>query len=75
MVKIPKQMEKHMGRCSYNSLHANFFATADWYYVFSGHRSFDESTWGAFDNNDDIDSVWGFNADKGKVRLTSEVLL
>ncbi|KAM7253425.1 hypothetical protein ACFE04_026043 [Oxalis oulophora] len=26
------------------------------------HRSFDESTWGAFDNNDDTDSVWGFNA-------------
>ncbi|KAG7971449.1 hypothetical protein I3843_07G134200 [Carya illinoinensis] len=26
------------------------------------HRSFDESTtWGAFDNNDDVDSVWGFN--------------
>ncbi|KAK7311026.1 hypothetical protein RJT34_08883 [Clitoria ternatea] len=24
------------------------------------HRSFDESTWGAFDNNDDVDSVWGF---------------
>lgn len=26
-----------------------------------GSRSFDESTWGAFDNNDDVDSVWGFN--------------
>ncbi|KAL3830522.1 hypothetical protein ACJIZ3_019324 [Penstemon smallii] len=27
------------------------------------HRSFDEPTWGNFDNNDDdIDSVWGFNA-------------
>ncbi|KAK7352165.1 hypothetical protein VNO80_17583 [Phaseolus coccineus] len=26
------------------------------------HRSFDESTWGAFDNNDDMDSVWGFNS-------------
>ncbi|KAJ7966981.1 Calcium-binding ef-hand-containing protein [Quillaja saponaria] len=25
------------------------------------HRSFDDSTWGAFDNNDDVDSVWGFN--------------
>ncbi|KAM1145229.1 hypothetical protein ACFX2I_037189 [Malus domestica] len=26
------------------------------------HGSFDESTWGgAFDNNDDTDSVWGFN--------------
>ncbi|KAL3022487.1 hypothetical protein AAZX31_04G016000 [Glycine max] len=24
-------------------------------------HSFDESTWGAFDNNDDVDSVWGFN--------------
>ncbi|XP_027905267.1 epidermal growth factor receptor substrate 15 isoform X2 [Vigna unguiculata] len=23
-------------------------------------HSFDESTWGAFDNNDDVDSVWGF---------------
>ncbi|XP_022982307.1 epidermal growth factor receptor substrate 15-like 1 isoform X1 [Cucurbita maxima] len=23
------------------------------------YRSFDESTWGAFDNNDDVDSVWG----------------
>ncbi|KAF1893931.1 hypothetical protein Lal_00002482 [Lupinus albus] len=28
------------------------------------HRSFDESTWGAFDNNDDVDSVWGFNPTK-----------
>ncbi|GER37367.1 calcium-binding EF hand family protein [Striga asiatica] len=26
------------------------------------HRSFDEPSWGSFDNNDDIDSVWGFNA-------------
>ncbi|CAA0807025.1 Calcium-binding EF hand family protein [Striga hermonthica] len=25
------------------------------------HRSFDEPSWGNFDNNDDIDSVWGFN--------------
>ncbi|XP_044510291.1 epidermal growth factor receptor substrate 15-like [Mangifera indica] len=25
------------------------------------HRSFDDATWGAFDNNDDVDSVWGFN--------------
>lgn len=24
-----------------------------------GNRSFDESTWGAFDNNDDVDSIWG----------------
>ncbi|KAK7283462.1 hypothetical protein RIF29_12997 [Crotalaria pallida] len=28
------------------------------------NRSFDESTWGAFDNNDDVDSVWGFNTTK-----------
>ncbi|XP_019438105.1 PREDICTED: epidermal growth factor receptor substrate 15-like isoform X2 [Lupinus angustifolius] len=28
------------------------------------NRSFDESTWGAFDNNDDVDSVWGFNPTK-----------
>ncbi|XP_057794702.1 uncharacterized protein LOC131010991 [Salvia miltiorrhiza] len=25
------------------------------------HRGFDEPSWGDFDNNDDIDSVWGFN--------------
>nr|POF10870.1 isoform 2 of eh domain-containing protein 2 [Quercus suber] len=30
------------------------------------HRSFDESTWGAFDNNDDVDSVWGFNPNHTK---------
>ncbi|XP_034929876.1 uncharacterized protein [Populus alba] len=24
-------------------------------------HSFDDSTWGAFDTNDDVDSVWGFN--------------
>ncbi|KAK9073645.1 hypothetical protein SSX86_006239 [Deinandra increscens subsp. villosa] len=24
-------------------------------------RSFDEQGWGTFDNNDDVDSVWGFN--------------
>ncbi|KAK7815432.1 eh domain-containing protein 2 [Quercus suber] len=29
-------------------------------------RSFDESTWGAFDNNDDVDSVWGFNPNHTK---------
>ncbi|OIV98506.1 hypothetical protein TanjilG_18790, partial [Lupinus angustifolius] len=28
------------------------------------NRSFDESTWGAFDNNDDVDSVWRFNPTK-----------
>ncbi|MED6119238.1 hypothetical protein PIB30_117472 [Stylosanthes scabra] len=27
-------------------------------------RSFDESTWGAFDNNDDVDSVWNFPGTK-----------
>ncbi|CAA0830085.1 Calcium-binding EF hand family protein, partial [Striga hermonthica] len=26
------------------------------------HRSFDEPSWGNFDNIDDTDSVWGFNA-------------
>ncbi|XP_057974465.1 uncharacterized protein LOC131162221 isoform X2 [Malania oleifera] len=25
------------------------------------HRNFDEPGWGTFDNNDDMDSVWGFN--------------
>ncbi|XP_022968928.1 epidermal growth factor receptor substrate 15-like 1 [Cucurbita maxima] len=30
--------------------------------VFSGDKSYDEPAWGAFDANDDIDSVWGFNA-------------
>ncbi|KAF7810725.1 epidermal growth factor receptor substrate 15-like 1 isoform X1 [Senna tora] len=29
--------------------------------VFSGDKIFDEPNWGAFDTNDDIDSVWGFN--------------
>ncbi|KAF8405559.1 hypothetical protein HHK36_010466 [Tetracentron sinense] len=29
--------------------------------MLSGDKSFDESTWGAFDTNDDTDSVWGFN--------------
>ncbi|KAK2660910.1 hypothetical protein Ddye_007443 [Dipteronia dyeriana] len=29
------------------------------------HRSFDESNWGAFDNNDDVDSIWGFNTKQG----------
>ncbi|KAF7817689.1 actin cytoskeleton-regulatory complex protein pan1 isoform X1 [Senna tora] len=31
------------------------------------NRSFDESTWGVFDNNDDVDSVWGFNTANAKV--------
>ncbi|XP_027092541.2 uncharacterized protein [Coffea arabica] len=26
------------------------------------HRGYDESAWGTFDNNDDVDSVWGFSA-------------
>ncbi|KAL6217921.1 hypothetical protein ACLB2K_011138 [Fragaria x ananassa] len=30
--------------------------------VFSGDKSFDEPGWGTFDANDDVDSVWGFNA-------------
>lgn len=29
-------------------------------------RSFDESAWGTFDNNDDTDSVWGFNNSNAK---------
>lgn len=36
--------------------------------IIYGNRSFDESTWGAFDNNDDVDSVWGF---KTKVTLST----
>lgn len=35
-----------------------------------GNRSFDESTWGAFDNNDDVDSVWGFNTKVRHVMLS-----
>ncbi|KAF4373974.1 hypothetical protein F8388_007880 [Cannabis sativa] len=30
--------------------------------LFSGDKSFDEPAWGTFDNNDDLDSVWGFNS-------------
>lgn len=30
--------------------------------MFSGDKSYDEPAWGTFDANDDIDSVWGFNA-------------
>ncbi|KAK4284920.1 hypothetical protein QN277_001688 [Acacia crassicarpa] len=29
--------------------------------AFSGDKIFDEQNWGAFDSNDDVDSVWGFN--------------
>uniref|UniRef100_A0A6M2F1Y9 EF-hand domain-containing protein n=1 Tax=Populus davidiana TaxID=266767 RepID=A0A6M2F1Y9_9ROSI len=36
------------------------------------HRSFDESIWGAFDTNDDMDSVWGFNPTGNKVSLENE---
>ncbi|KAG6400189.1 hypothetical protein SASPL_137014 [Salvia splendens] len=30
------------------------------------NRGFDEPSWGDFDNNDDIDSVWGFNTKASK---------
>ncbi|CAJ1971646.1 unnamed protein product [Sphenostylis stenocarpa] len=30
--------------------------------LFSGDKNFDEPNWGTFDTNDDIDSVWAFNA-------------
>ncbi|KAI8003142.1 putative calcium-binding protein C800.10c [Camellia lanceoleosa] len=30
------------------------------------HGSFDEPSWGTFDNNDDVDSVWGFNPSNPK---------
>ncbi|CAN6688290.1 unnamed protein product [Malus baccata var. baccata] len=30
--------------------------------LFSGDKGFDEPAWGTFDTNDDVDSVWGFNA-------------
>lgn len=30
--------------------------------MFSEDKIFDEPNWGTFDTNDDIDSVWGFNA-------------
>lgn len=30
--------------------------------MFSRDKSYDEPAWGTFDANDDIDSVWGFNA-------------
>ncbi|RXH97797.1 hypothetical protein DVH24_010122, partial [Malus domestica] len=30
--------------------------------MFSGDKGSDEPAWGTFDNNDDVDSVWGFNA-------------
>jgi hypothetical protein len=37
--------------------------------VFSEDRVFDEPNWGTFDTNDDMDSVWGFNASS----ITKEV--
>uniref|UniRef100_A0A3N7GBJ2 EF-hand domain-containing protein n=1 Tax=Populus trichocarpa TaxID=3694 RepID=A0A3N7GBJ2_POPTR len=36
------------------------------------HRSFDESIWGAFDTNDDVDSVWGFNPTGNKASSENE---
>ncbi|XP_024631099.1 uncharacterized calcium-binding protein C800.10c isoform X1 [Medicago truncatula] len=36
--------------------------------VFSEERVFDEPNWGTFDTNDDIDSVWGFNASSKEER-------
>ncbi|XP_050145654.1 uncharacterized protein LOC126621284 isoform X6 [Malus sylvestris] len=30
--------------------------------IYSGDKGSDEPAWGTFDNNDDVDSVWGFNA-------------
>lgn len=36
-------------------------------------RSFDEPTWGTFDNNDDTDSVWGFSSMNAKVRRPFEI--
>ncbi|KAG6776689.1 hypothetical protein POTOM_020213 [Populus tomentosa] len=35
-------------------------------------HSFDESIWGAFDTNDDMDSVWGFNPAGNKVSMENE---
>lgn len=35
--------------------------------VFSGDKDFDEPNWGNFYTNDDIDSVWGFNASGSSV--------
>lgn len=35
----------------------------------SSFRSFDDSTWSAFDNNDDVDSVWGFGDQKTNVSI------
>lgn len=33
-------------------------------------RSFDEPSFGSFDNNDDADSIWGFNPVNTKVSLS-----
>ncbi|XP_038887522.1 epidermal growth factor receptor substrate 15-like 1 [Benincasa hispida] len=40
--------------------------------VFSGDKSYDEPAWGTFDTNDDMDSVWGFNAG-GSTKTDSDV--
>lgn len=36
---------------------------------------FDEPGWGTFDNNDDVDSVWGFNAKVSRQTLNSHLVL
>lgn len=43
---------------------ANYMCSDHWGTgsVFSGDKTFDEPAWGTFDTNDDVDSVWGFNA-------------
>ncbi|KAL6509857.1 hypothetical protein OROGR_022345 [Orobanche gracilis] len=40
----------------------NYFRKTSGEDAVESHRSPDQPTWGNFDNNDDIDSVWGFNA-------------
>ena len=42
--------------------------------LFSGDKSFDEPAWGTFDTNDDLDSVWGFNA-VSTTKVSEDVLL
>lgn len=37
---------------------------------FSGDKGSDESAW-AFDANDDIDSVWGFNANSSTLKVSN----
>jgi hypothetical protein len=81
MEKVLKQMQKHIGT-GVDSCHClAYFAvlslslsrTTMFYYMIMLElfiyvdRSFDESTWGAFDDNDDVDSVWGFKPTHSKV--------